>query len=632
MLRFLREKGKSWVLKGVLGFVALTFVSWGGYSMTSRKTAVPGGRVAAWVDDIPISVREFESRYFQQAETMRQRFGSAFTPELEKSLGLRRMTLSQLVSEKLQIKEAGRLGIQVLDEEVALRIQEEPSFQRAGQFDAGLYRSVLRANRLNPRQFEDQQRLVLAIANLRRYIGMGATVSENEIRAAYQWLNEKVRVDSFRVTSDLFSKNVAAADPDLKAHYEKNKNRFRVGARRKAAWWYLPFKAISTGLSFKESDLRAHYEKTRSQYALKEEVTLHQILLKVSPDSKKEKMEQAEKKLAGIREQILKGKRFEEMAKQHSEGPSASDGGKLGTFKRKEMFPALEKIAFSLKVGEVSEPVRSQFGVHLLKVTKHQRPGVLPFDKAKPQVEKSLRESKTRQEAKRILRQARYDVEDKKPVPAIKGLRKGETPFFEKGFPPLAAPGRDVFAGLVFDLKNKGEFSKEKVSEEGVLFVRLLDMKEPAIPEMKEIKERVRASYVLEKGGEIAVQKSKGWLEEIQIGKKTFKKLAAELNVEITKPELFARGAIPVIFGRGADLSKKIFGLKKGEVTTVSSSNGVIFLRMAERPTLDMSRFKEEKKELRKTVLERKKATIFSRRMEQIQKGAKIRLESGFSL
>ena len=211
MLRFLREKGKSWVLKGVLGFVALTFVSWGGYSMTSRKTVVPGGRVAAWVDDIPISVREFESRYFQQAETMRQRFGSAFTPELEKRLGLRRMTLSQLVSEKLQVKEAGRLGIQVSDEEVALRIQEEPSFQRAGQFDAGLYRSVLRANRLNPRQFEDQQRLVLAIANLRRYIGMGATVSENEIRAAYQWLNEKVRVDSFRVTSDLFSKNVAAA-------------------------------------------------------------------------------------------------------------------------------------------------------------------------------------------------------------------------------------------------------------------------------------------------------------------------------------------------------------------------------------------------------------------------------------
>ncbi len=631
MLRFLREKGGSWILKGILGFVALTFVSWGGYSMTSGRNAVPGGRVAAWVDEIPISVREFESRYFQQAEAMRQRFGKAYTPDLEKQLGLRRITLTQLVSEKLQVKEAERLGIHVLDEEVALRIQEVTAFQRGGQFDPDLYRRVLRANRLNPRQFEDQQRLALAAENLRRYIGMGATVSENEVRTAYKWINESVRVDYFRLTSSLFSKDVTASEADLKTHYEKNKNRFRVGARRKAAWWYLPFKEVSAKLSFDDRELRIHYEKTRSKYRLIEEVTVQQILLKVSPDAK-EKIEQAEKKLAGILGQIVNGKSFEEMAKEYSEGPAASEGGKLGTMKRKEMLPVLEKIAFSLKVGEVSQPVRSHFGVHLLKVTKHQRPGILSYEKAKAQVEKSLRELKVRDEAKRVLRLARYSVEDKKPMPDIKGLQRGESPFFEKGLPPLVAPERNVFADLVYGVKKKSGFSPEKMGEEGVLFVRLLDMKESAVPELKEIIERVRASFSLEKGGDLAARKSKEWLQDIRGGKKTFEKLASELIVNISNPELFPRGAIPAELGQGPEVLKKIFGLKKGEVITLSSDSGVIFVRMTERPSLDMSKYEEEKKDLRQRILAQKRNLIFSRRMEQLQKSANVRLETGFSL
>jgi len=134
MLRFLREKGNTWLLKGLLGFVALTFVSWGGYSMTSQQ-AVPGGRVAAWVNETPITIREFENRYFQQTESMRRRLGVAFTPDLEKQLNLRRATFQLIVLEKLQFEEAARLGIEISDGEVALNIQEESSFQSAGRFD-----------------------------------------------------------------------------------------------------------------------------------------------------------------------------------------------------------------------------------------------------------------------------------------------------------------------------------------------------------------------------------------------------------------------------------------------------------------------------------------------------------------
>ena len=77
---------------------------------------------------------------------------------------------------------------------------------------------------------------------------------------------------------------------------------------------------------------------------------------------------------------------------------------------------------------------------------------------------------------------------------------------------------------------------------------------------------------------------------------------------------------------------KKIFSLKKGEVTTVSSGSDVIFVRMTERPSLDMSKYKDEKKDLRKRIMAQKRSAIFSRRMEQLQKSANVRMESGFSL
>lgn len=631
MLRFLREKGNSVVLKGVLGLVALTFVSWGGYSMTASNNAVPGGRVAAWVDDIPISVREFESRYYQQVESMRQRLGNAFTPEVEKQLGLRRMTISQLVSEKLQIKEANRLGLWISDEQVALRIQEVPAFRQGGQFNSELYRRVLRANRLNPRQFENQQRLALAASSLRRYIGMGATVSENETRSAYKWLTENVRVEYFRLTPAFFSQDVTAPEAELKAHFEKNKNKFRLGPRRKGAWWYLPFKAVSAKLSFNERDLMVHYEKTRSKYLQKEQVTVSQILIKALPGDK-EKIAAAQKKLTAILDEVVKGKSFEEMAKEHSEGPAASEGGKLGTLSRKEMLPELEGTAFSLKEGEVSQPITSQFGVHLLQVTKRQRAGTLPFEKVQAQVEKSYRELKAREEAKRLLRTARYNAEDNKPVPEVKGLQKGESPFFEKGLPPLAAPERNVFADLVFGVNKKNGFSTEREGQEGVLFVRLLDMKEAAVPELKEVVERVRASYLLEKGANTAARKSKEFLQEIKSGKKTFEKLATELIVTVEKPKLFSRDAVPPELGQGAGVMRKIFDLDKGEVTTISSGSNVIFVRMAERPSVDMSKYEGEKKNLRVRILGQKRNAIFQRRMEQLQKAAKVRLESGFSL
>ena len=86
---------------------------------------------------------------------------------------------------------------------------------------------------------------------------------------------------------------------------------------------------------------------------------------------------------------------FAELAKKKSEGPSAADGGDLGFFRRGVMVPAFEKAAFSLKEGEVSDPIRTNFGWHVLKVEERRSVGVTPYEEMKPKLEAQLRQQKT---------------------------------------------------------------------------------------------------------------------------------------------------------------------------------------------------------------------------------------------
>ncbi|MEE9273946.1 MAG: SurA N-terminal domain-containing protein [bacterium] len=633
MISYLREKGKSWVLKGVLGFVALTFVSWGGFALTSRRRVVSGGRVALWVNETPVSVREFERRYFLQAEAVRRQVGAAFTEEMAQQLGLRQRTLNGLVFEKLQLEEAERLGIRITDEELALRIQELPDFQRAGKFDPAVYRRVLEANRLSPRDYEREQRRLLTMERLRRYIGMAAWVSRAELRERYRLLRERVRVDAIHLEPSRFAPKIEAPDKELEEFYEKRKEEFRVGARVKAAWWHLPFEAVASRVKMSEEDLRARFEETRSRYILKDKVTASQILLKLPADAPADKWEEARRTLEGLRARIQGGEDFAAMARKNSQGPAAAKGGGLGSFERGQLVPEIEKAVFSLKAGEVSEPIRTSFGLHLLLVRERQGAGRLSFEKARPEVEKDLRERKARELALRALRSVRYAIEDKKAPPPVEGLRSGQTRLFERGSPPATAPEGGTLASLAFGLKKKNAFSSEEAGEKGAMFVRLLETRASVVPPFQEVKGKVRKRFLEDKGAARLARLSQEWLGKLRAGRMLFAGLAIEQDVKLLKPDAFTRNDELRLLGGSRQVAEAAFSLKnRGDYARVLVGRDVYLLRLEEPPSLDMAAFAQEEKRLRSSLLERKRTIIFLRQMEEIRQAAKVRMDPDFTL
>src|SRR5512147_478626 len=167
MLKILREHATSWLLKGILILVAVTFVSWGGsYLLREKKTTY-----AAKVDGTVIDLREYSDAYQNMIKQYRDTLGPAFSEKMVEELKLRERLLDDFINRILIVKEAAKLGLAVRDEELRGMIQAVPSFQVNGQFDPRVYDRFLRSNRLSAEEFEQMQReriLMTRVINLVR--------------------------------------------------------------------------------------------------------------------------------------------------------------------------------------------------------------------------------------------------------------------------------------------------------------------------------------------------------------------------------------------------------------------------------------------------------------------------------
>ena len=149
---------------------------------------------------------------------------------------------------------------------------------------------------------------------------------------------------------------------------------------------------LSTGISVSSEDALAYYNSNAAKYRVGEEVHIRHILIKTEPPRDEAA---AKQKIETIRARIEAGEGFAELARNHSDCPSAENGGDLGRFRRGVMTKNFEQVAFSTPVGSVSDPVRTPFGYHILKVEAHDQPRLKPFDEVQHQIEFMLRRTKT---------------------------------------------------------------------------------------------------------------------------------------------------------------------------------------------------------------------------------------------
>lgn len=351
MLDRLRDSSRSFGSYLILGVIILVFVIYfgpGGQSCSDIGAAAQASW-AAKVDGELIPLRDFRLEYDSLYRQFQAQMGDRFDPEMARQMGLSSSAIDRLVTRHLLVNEAKRMGIAVTDEEVAEAIRDEPAFQKNGQFDFETYRTALRNwQGISPARFEERVRNDLLVGKIVAHLRNGVKVSDDEIEAAYRQESDRASLAFVRIVpSDL-------------------ENEVEVLADRVAA-----FLATEEG----KKRVADEYEAKAWRFKTPKRVRAQHILVRVDENAPEADVKAAEEKILAAKKEIDGGADFGEVAKRVSEDEATREaGGDLGFFGPGSMVKPFEDAAMALEAGRVSEPVRTRFGFHLIKVNEIQEP------------------------------------------------------------------------------------------------------------------------------------------------------------------------------------------------------------------------------------------------------------------
>jgi peptidyl-prolyl cis-trans isomerase D len=391
MLDSIRNRAQSWFSWVIFVVVVVPFAMWGvsQYSGTSSDVNV------AVVNGKKISDTEFHQAYEQQRRRIQAMMGKNFDPSLIDDDQLKKQVLENVVEREVLIQNAHDAGLRVGDLSVGAEIRSIPNLQTKGQFDADLYHRMLQSQGYSIGTFEEMVRNDLVIQQLSQGITDSAFVTKPEINALLRLKLQKRDIGYTLVPMTLYMTGGKIEDKAIKQFYKDNPDMFRLPERVRVNYLDLSVDGLAKDIHVSEDAVHEHYKERSTDFTTPEERHARHILIQVASDAPQEKVDAAKKKAEDILARIRKGESFSELAKKYSQDPgSAKEGGDLGFFGRGVMDKNFEQTAFDLKVGQVSEPIRSTFGFHIIKLESIRGGQTKSFEQVREQVENELKRQK----------------------------------------------------------------------------------------------------------------------------------------------------------------------------------------------------------------------------------------------
>lgn len=383
MLLAIRDKAQGWIAWVIVGFISIPFALWG----IQEYLGVSGPQVVAKVGDQDITQQQLENNVERYRQQLRQLFGGGPLPEFLNDQSLRAQVLGSMIDDRVIVLHADTIGVRAGNSMVRNAIAALPGFQRDGRFDPDIYAMALQRQGMTPAGFESQIRQQLSAELLESTVTQTDFVAPNEL-AAYLALKYQQRDFAFlRLSQDRVT-DVAVSDAAVRAAYDENPERFRQDAQVKLEYLALNLEALAAQVEVSEADVAEEYARNSAAFTREERRAMRHILFAFSADaSENAQLEQAQQ----VRELLLAGGDFAALALEYSDDPgSAILGGDLGVVTRGIMVEPFEAAAFSLPVGEISEPVMTRFGYHLIEVTAIEGGEKQSLDAVREQIRRDL--------------------------------------------------------------------------------------------------------------------------------------------------------------------------------------------------------------------------------------------------
>ena len=388
MLITIRERASGVIGWTVAGVIILVFAVWGIGSYFEGVSEI----IVATADKIEINQQTYQQAMSDRRRRLVQMMGRNVDAELFSSTAFKRQVVEELIDTTLQNETLHASGFRISDAQLAALIQNTAVFHTDGQFDRDRYELLVQNSGMTIQGYESYQRQQGVVDQLVRGLGQSAIVSTNSIDKAWKLLDQR-RIASYTTLEfDNFLDDIQVSETAIEKEYQANLDGYFKPASIQVDYLKLSVEDLGTRLDVDEADILRMYEDNPDRYRQPGSRSASHILLSVSPDAADAQIDQVRQRASEIVARARGGESFASLAEVNSDDKgSAKRGGELGVIRPGTMVKPFEDAVFVMGEGEISEPVRTQYGFHVIRLDRITASRVQSLDQVRSEIEIEVR-------------------------------------------------------------------------------------------------------------------------------------------------------------------------------------------------------------------------------------------------
>jgi peptidyl-prolyl cis-trans isomerase D len=511
MLQNIRDNSKGWIAKTIIGLIVLLMAFTG---FEAILTGTSNSQNAAAVNGDEVTLNELGQAVEMQRRQLLQQLGRDFDASLLDERLLRESALKGLIDRKLLLQGAGDADFAFSQAALDQVILQTPEFQVDGRFDAARFDQVIRQMGYGRLQFRQMLEEEMLIGQLRAGLGASSFVTEQEARAFASLERQTRDFASLAIKAD--PTTVELADSDVQAYYDEHASEFMSPEQVVLEYVELHKDSFFDQVEVSDEELQPLYQSEIANLA--EQRQAAHILIEGDDEAARTKLEE-------LKARIDAGEDFAALAKEFSQDPgSAADGGDLGYAGPGVYDPSFEEALYALQQGQVSAPVKSEFGWHLIKLLGVQAPEVPSFDSLKDKLARDYKAQQVEQrfvEATKQLEDAAFEASDLAQPAQELGLevKVSEAVGREGGATGVTANRQVLQAAFSPEVLEDGNNSSTiELDPSTVVVVRVKEHKKPEQLPLEQVAESIRGHLLQERAAAAAKAEGEKLLAAVQAG------------------------------------------------------------------------------------------------------------------
>jgi peptidyl-prolyl cis-trans isomerase D len=529
MLLEIREKVQGVFASIILVLICVLFGLWG------IQNYLGGGKEAplVTVGDKEFFQRDVSQAYQQYAQNLA---GMKFDEN-----SIKKQAIEKLIRDEVLLQHVQDEKLLVSDEAARRFIQTLEYFQKDGKFDKTQYQTLLSSQGMSSDEFVARIKKALVMEQFQKAIVDSSFVTQTEVANYFKIQNQKRDLEY--LTIPLAPSSQTPSEEEINAYYQQHQDAYQTEEQVAIDYVELSLDKLAAEVKPTEEQLKAYYEEQKAQFSSKERRRISHILFAFTKDPAADQ-QALEKALKA--KQTLSNKDFASLAAEVSDDKlTAKKGGDLGLFNVGVMEKSFEEAASSLKLGEVSEPVKSAFGYHLIKVTELTAGEAKSYEAVKSEITKAYQKAQAESQFNALgekLAQVSYENPDNLAAAAnVLGVAVSQTGLFTRSQGQGVAADEKVRLAAFSEEVLKGNNSEPvEVGNEKLVVLRMKSHSPATTKDLKEVKSQVVTALQHDKAQQVATASAEQIRSELLAGK-TLAQLADAQHLTLKKVNGLAR-------------------------------------------------------------------------------------------